>query len=188
YRRQDSNPVYGDVTDPSGEAHSRALGFGGGSKTVDNTNRAGGISLTWTPTARKSLILDLDTTRQEYDNRIHINDEGVEEYPVGTVDNHGAMLRIGNNGRIEPRAGYAPTQEFTRDSWAITHEGSWAFGNSQVSLAYVETDNAGRTLPFTVAERQQLQQLWNAACTRMGGSVGGSGYCAPGAAIGFRNA
>lgn len=188
YRRQASNPVYGDVTDPAGEAHSRALGFGGGGKTVDNTNRAGGISLTWTPTGRQSLTLDLDTSRQEYDNRIRINDEGVEEYPVGTVDNHGAMLRIGNNGRIEPRAGYAPTQEFTRDSWAITHEGSWAFGNSQVSLAYVETDNAGRTLPFTVAERQQLQQLWNAACTRMGGSVGGSGYCAPGAAIGFRNA
>src|SRR5690606_25192882 len=188
YRRDASNPVYDDVTDPAGERHSRALGFGGGGKTVDNTNKAGGISLAWTPTDSQTLTLDVDTSRQEYDNAIRINDEGVEEYPVGTVDNHGAMLRIGNNGRIEPRAGYAPTQEFTRDSWSLTHEGSWSFGTSLVSLAYVETDNRGRTLPFTVAERRQLQQLWNAACTNLGGSVGAGGYCAPGAAIGFRNA
>lgn len=188
YKRDASNPVYGDVVDPAGERHSRSLGFGGGGKTVDNTNKAAGISLAWTPTGAQTLTLDVDTSRQEYDNAIRVNDAGVEEYPVGTVDNHGAVLRIGNNGRVEPRAGYAPTQEFTRDSWALTHEGSWSFGNSLVSLAYVETDNRGRTLPFTVAERQSLQQIWNAACTSLGGIVGGSGYCAPGAAIGFRNA
>ena len=188
YRRDASNPTYGDVVDPAGEVHSRALGFGGGGKTVDNTNKAGGISLAWTPSDTQTVTFDYDVSRQEYDNAIKINDAGVEEYPVGTVDNHGAMLRIGNNGRIEPRAGYAPTQEFTRDSWSLTHEGQWSFGNSFVSLSHVETNNKGRTLPFTVAERKQLQQLWNAACTSLGGNVGSSGYCAPSAAIGFRNA
>jgi outer membrane receptor for ferrienterochelin and colicins len=42
YRRDASNPVYADAVDPSGESHARALGFGGGGKTVDNTNKAGG--------------------------------------------------------------------------------------------------------------------------------------------------
>ena len=189
YRRDASNPTYADVTDPAGEAHSRSLGFGGGGKTVDNTNKSAGIALAWNVADNQTLTLDVDTSRQEYDNAIKTNDAGVAEYPVGTVDNYGAMLRIGNSGRIEPRAGYAPTQKFTRDNWSLTHEGNWSFGNSLVSLAYVETSNQGRTLPFGVAERQALQQLWNAACTNLGGSINaGTGYCAPSAAIGYRNA
>ena len=188
YERKASNPTYADVIDPAGESHSRALGFGGGGKTVDNTNKSAGISLAWTPTDSQTITLDADASRQEYNNAITINDAGVEEYPVGTVDNYGAMLRVGSNGRVEPRAGYAPTQEFSRNNVALTHEGNWAFGNSMVSLAYVETDNKGRTLPFTVAERQSLQQLWNSACSNLGGSIGGNGYCAPGAAMGYRNA
>src|SRR5690606_1201087 len=34
YDRQASSPVYDEVTDPAGEVHTRALGFGGGGKTV----------------------------------------------------------------------------------------------------------------------------------------------------------
>ena len=189
YERKASNPTYADVIDPAGEAHSRSLGFGGGGKTVDNTNKSAGVSLAWTPTDNQTITLDADVSRQEYDNQITINDAGVEEYPVGTVDNYGAMLRVGNNGRVEPRAGYAPTQQFTRNNLSLTHEGDWDFGNSLVSLAYVETENKGRTLPFTVAERQQVQQLWNSACTSLGGSVSAAtGYCAPSAAMGYRNA
>ncbi len=188
YRREASNPVYGDVVDPAGESHSRALGFGGGGKTVDNTNKAAGISLTWMPGDAQTVTFDYDVSRQEYDNAIRTNDAGVEEYPVGTVDSLGAMLRIGGDGRIEPRAGYAPSQEFTRDSWSLGHQGDWSFGSSQVTLSRVSTRNEGRTLPFTVGERRELQQLWNSACTTLGGSIGASGYCAPGAAIGYRNA
>ncbi len=99
------------------------------------------------------------------------------------------MLRIGNNGRVEPRAGYAPTQEFTRDTWSLSHEGQWSFGTSRVTLSHVATNNDGRTLPFSVSERQSLQGLWNAACVNMGGAVNaGTGYCAPSSAIGFNNA
>ena len=177
YRRDASNPVYADAIDPAGETHSRSLGFGGGGKTVDNTNKAGGITLTWTPDERQSLSFDYDSSRQEYDNAIRRNDAGVEEYPVGTVDNYGAVLRIGNNGRVEPRVGYAPQQRFTRDTWSLSHEGSWAFGNTRAVLSRVETRNEGRTLPFTVAERRQLQSLWNAACTALGGAVGDDGFC-----------
>lgn len=188
YNRKASNPVYDSILDPNGDAIDRALGFGGGGKTVDNTNWSGGVSLTLTPTHNQTITFDYDISRQKYDNAIRINDAGVEEYPVGTVDSLGAILRIGANGRVEPRAGYDAIQEFTRDSWAITHEGKWSFGNSRVTLSRVATNNNGRTIPFSVSERQDLQQIWNSACTNMGGSVSGqTGYCAPSAAMGYSN-
>ncbi len=182
YDRDASNPVYAPVTDPSGKAHNRSMTFGGGGKTVDNTNKAGGVTLTWMPSDKQTVTFDYDVSRQEYDNAIKINDAGVEEYPVGTVDNINSIWSAGNaclgaagananacraNGgtwgrRANPRAGYGPVQEFTRDTWALTHEGQWGFGNSFVSLAHVATNNDGRTMPFTVAEREQLLQMIDA--------------------------
>lgn len=176
YNRDASNPVYETVVDPAGHEHVRALGFGGGGKTVDNENIAGGLSLTFTPTAAQTLTLDYDASRQQYDNAIQINDAGDPEYPVGTVDNIDSIWSAGNfclgagganasacagNGgtwsrRANPRVGYAAAQEFTREAWALTHEGRWSFGNSRVSLSHVATNNDGRTMPFTVAERDLL--------------------------------
>ena len=186
YDRKASNPTYASDIDPNGVEVPRSLGFGGGGKTVDNENQSLGARLSWALTDKQTVYLDIDTSKQEYDNAIKRNDAGVEEYPVGTVDNYGAMLRLGSNGRIEPRAGYAPTQEFTRDTWSLTHEGKWDFGNSFVSLSHVATNNNGRTLPFSVAERQGLQALWNTACATAGGSVSGSGFC-PTSGTGFNN-
>ncbi|RTQ90414.1 MULTISPECIES: TonB-dependent receptor domain-containing protein [Stenotrophomonas] len=179
YDRDASNPRYSPAIDPNGTPHARTLGFGGGGKTVDNTNKAGGLSLEWNINEDQRLTLDYDTSRQEYDNSIKINDAGVEEYPVGTVDNINSIWRTANfcrNGsgananacrvsggtwarRADPRVGYGPTQEFTRDAWALTHEGKWGFGNSLVSLSHVSTNNDGRTMPFTVAERELLLQM-----------------------------
>lgn len=188
YKRDASNPVYRPVIDPNGVDIARTLGFGTGGKTVDNENLSGGFTLAFTPTDNQTLTFDYDASRQKYDNKIKINDSGVEEYPVGTVDNYGAMLRIGNNGRVEPRAGYSPSQQFTRNAWSVSHEGRWSFGNSRVTLSHVATNNDGRTLPFSVAERQSLQTLWNAACVSLGGTVnGGTGYC-PTGGTGYSNA
>ncbi len=179
YERDASNPVYAPVTDPGGVSHDRSLGFGAGGKTVDNKNIALGGSLSWVVADNQRVVFDYDTSKQEYDNAIKINDDGVEEYPVGTVDNFGAVLRLANSGRMEPRAGYSPSQEFTRDTWSVSHEGEWSFGDSFVSLAHVATNNDGRTLPFSVDERQSLQLLWNAACVNLGGVVTGAGNCVP---------
>lgn len=169
YERDASSPGYDAVVDPAGHVHTRSLGFGGGGKTVNNTNTTAGASLIWTPAENQTVTLDWDTSRQEYDNKIKTNDSGDLEYPVGTVDNIESVWRATPNNciaagtctRAEPRVGYSPTQEFTRDAWSITHEGEWRIGNSFVSLAYVETNNDGRTLPFTVAERQQLLEMIN---------------------------
>ncbi|MBY9067504.1 TonB-dependent receptor [Hyphomonas sp. WL0036] len=178
YDREASNPEYAAVTDPAGQAHYRSLGFGGGGKTVDNTNISYGFTFDWLISENQNLSFDFDGSKQDYDNSPIYNAQGVASFPLGTVDDFGTMLRVGGSGRIEPRAGYSESQEFTRDSWALTHQGEWDFGNSFVSLAYVATNNNGRTLPFSVAERQNLQVLWNSACVSAGGSVGGNGYCA----------
>ncbi len=179
YQRDASNPAYESVTDPAGVTHNRSLGFGGGGKTVDNTNISYGGTLIWLMAANQTLTFDYDASKQEYDNKIKINDAGVEEYPVGTVDNINSIFTAGNfclgatgsnatacaaNGgtwsrRANPRAGYSPTQEFTREGWSLTHDGEWGFGNSFISLAYVATNNDGRTLPFSVAEREQLLEM-----------------------------
>src|SRR5690606_34725810 len=71
----------------------------------------------------------------------------------------------------------APHQRFPRDPWSLPHERSGAFGTPRAVRPRVETRNEGRTLPFTVAERRQLQSLWNAACTALGGAVGDDGFC-----------
>lgn len=186
YNREASNPEYASVTDPAGEVHNRSIGFGGGGKTVDNTNISYGFTVDWLIADNQTLSFDYDGSKQDYDNKPTFSDTGAASYPLGTVDDYGAMLRLGGSGRIEPRAGYSETQEFTRDSWSLTHKGEWDFGNSFVSLAYVGTNNNGRTLPFGVAERQALQGLWNTACVNAGGTVAGSGYC-PVGGTGYSN-
>lgn len=153
YNRLESNPKYDDVTDPSGTIHSRELGFGGGGKTVDNDNKSIGATLSWTPTQNQRIFFDIDTYQQKYDN---------SQGQLGTVDGIDSIWRTATTAGIEsaaPRVGYSEDQEFTRDSWSIAHDGEWSFGNSFVSFQQVKTNNNGRTLPFTVAERQDLYNI-----------------------------
>lgn len=179
YKRNASSPVYDSVKDPAGYEHVRSLGFGGGGKTVDNRNWSAGGTLTLTPTDNQTITFDYDVSRQRYDNKIKINDAGNEEYPVGTVDNINSIWSAGDfclgasgstaaacadNGgtwsrRANPRAGYAPTQKFIRDSWSLSHQGEWGFGNSIVTLSHVATNNKGRTMPFTKTERDILLEM-----------------------------
>ena len=64
YERDASTPEYEAITAPDGTVFERALGFGGGGKTVDNTNKSAGVTLSWTPTDSQSVIFDYDTSRQ----------------------------------------------------------------------------------------------------------------------------
>ena len=181
YNRDASSPVYAPVVYPNGETSIRALGFGAGGKTVDSETEVLGGRLSWTPTDSQSLVFDIETSKQEYNNTPVMNDSGVLEYPVGTVDNITSIWSAGNvciggtgnnqnactnsggtwSRRANPRVGYSAAQEFTRDTWSLTHEGKWDIGNSFVSLAYVDTNNLGRTMPFTVAERRELLAMFD---------------------------
>lgn len=165
YQRRASEPEYEVIFDPAGTAHERVLGFGGGGKTVDNTNRSAGIRLSWTPTDAQSVTLDYDTSKQIYDNAPFVNNLGTLAYPLGTVD--------GINGiwRANPQVGYIASQKFTRDQWSITHQGQWAFGNSEVSLSRVDSANLGRTMPFTVEERLLHRQVFQGTGPYRGLSV-----------------
>lgn len=161
YKRDASNPEFEDAVDPNGVTRTRTLGFGGGGKTVDNTNKALGFSLHLTPTANQRISFDYDASKQVYDNEPYLDPDGNLQYPLGTVDSLATIWRA-SGGVVQPRAGYADEQEFTRNAWSLSHEGKWDFGTSFLALSYVETDNNGRTMPFSVAERQELQALWNA--------------------------
>lgn len=151
YDKDASNPEYAPAVDPNGVVHERTVGFGGGGRLVKNTNRALGMSLSLTPDARQSITVDWDISRQKYDN---------SQSQLGTLDSPSTIWRAGG-GMVQPRVGYTAEQRFTRDSWAITHEGDWDFGRSSVSLGYVDTKNKGRTLPFSTDERRLLQQMWD---------------------------
>lgn len=153
YSQDASNPEYDPVTDPNGVVQERELGFGGGGRTVDNEDAALGFTLRWNPTDNQRISLDYDDSVQTYDN---------SESQLGT---HDSPERL-------PRAGYAEDQEFTREQIALTHEGEWGFGFSNVSLTYLATNNDGRTMPLTAAERQQYDDIIanNADCVADAGS------------------
>ncbi len=161
YERDASQPEYELIYDPAGGAHERSLGFGGGGKTVDNTNKSLGMTLNWNLSEAQRLSFDYDLSQQKYDNTPYTNNLGTLSYPLGTVDNIASIWQE-RRGAVNPRAGYAADQQFDRNQWSITHDADWGFGKSLVSLAHIDTKNEGRTLPLTVAERLLLQDMWDA--------------------------
>ncbi|MDK2760925.1 MAG: TonB-dependent receptor [Sphingopyxis sp.] len=172
YNRKPSEPDFAPTTDPSGVVHVRGLGFGGGGKTVQNINKSAGVTISLTPSDKQSLTVDFDYSRQSYDNS-PVTDPatGITSFPLGTVDSLATIWRASNAGMVQPQVGYTNDQLFDRLNWAVTHQGDWGFARSFISLAYVNTNNKGRTMPFSVAERLELQGLWNAACAAIGAAA-----------------
>jgi outer membrane receptor for ferrienterochelin and colicins len=170
FDRDASDPEYAPAMDPDGNWVSRELGFGGGGKTVDNTNWSAGATLNYMPNDKHTVIFSYDNSEQKYDN---------DGNQLGTEDTFDAMLRI-VNAAIQPRAGYAKDQRFGREQWALQHLGEWQGDiRSNISLSGVDTSNLGRTLPYTVAERNGLQGLWNTACLKAGGKNNAALNCVP---------
>lgn len=162
YQADASAPELEPAVDPAGNVHYRSLGFGGGGKTVESESEEYGVTLTYTPNSRNTIRFDYDTSTQVRDNRPVRNPDGTLSYPLGTKDNIEALWAV-RGGQVNPRAGYAEDQEFTRDWWSLSHEGEWRFGTSFVSLSHVDTANEGRTLPLTVSERLLLQDMYDGA-------------------------
>src|SRR5690606_7308469 len=57
---------------------------------------------------------------------------------------------------------------YERDQLALTHLGRWGWADSETSLMKLTSNNLGRSLPLTVEERADLQQLWYDVCARRG--------------------
>ncbi|RIV82304.1 TonB-dependent receptor [Aurantiacibacter zhengii] len=161
YERMASNPEFVPVIDPSGEEQVRALGFGGGGRTVDNTNYSAGGTLSWMPSVDHRIAFDYDISRQIYDNT-PVTDPVTTEvsFPLGTLDSIDTIWQT-RGGIVAPRVGYKDEQRYDRTNWSIAHNGEWSFGTSFISLAHVDTVNRGRTRPFSVAERLLLQDIYD---------------------------
>jgi len=192
YDREESIPEWDALPLPSppnepGSVFERALGFGGGGKQVANTNWNAGARLAFTPHENHDLLLDYDIARQKYDNSAG---------QTGTLDSLESLWRSGNatldnpaynpalptdpsnqptltRRVVQPRVGYTPYQRYERDQVSLTHIGRWSIGTSETSVTHATSTNLGRSLPLTVAERAQLQTLWDDVCTRRGQSA----YC-----------
>ena len=172
YDAKASNPEWDALTLPDGSLWERSIGFGGGGKSVANTNWNTGVRLDFRVNDDHELWLDYDVSRQKYDN---------SEGQTGTLDSLGSLWRVGNavipnpNGSgtvtrrvVQPRVGYTAYQRYERDQLSLTHQGRYSFGTWQTSLTHSKSSNLGRSLPLTLDERANLQTLWNDVCRRTG--------------------
>ncbi len=161
YERQASSPEFEPATDPNGKVHVRQLGFGSGGRTVDSDSEQFGFSLYYTPFDNQSFKFDYDNSNQTYDNTPTYDiDSGEISYPLGTKDNIESIW-ADRRGVVNPRAGYAANQEFSREWWSISHDAQWDGFSSMIALSYVDTANDGRTLPLSVQERLLLQEMYD---------------------------
>jgi len=190
YDAKASNPEWDALTLPDGTLWERSIGFGGGGKSVANTNWNTGLRLDFRINDDHELWLDYDVSRQKYDN---------SEGQTGTLDSLASLWRVGNavipnpNGSgtitrrvVQPRVGYTAYQRYERDQLSLTHQGRYSFGTWQTSLTHSKSNNLGRSLPLTLDERANLQTLWNDVCQR----TGAANNCAAGRsnALGALNA
>ena len=172
YHADESIPEWPVLTLPDGSEWNRALGFGSGGKQVASTNWSGGVRLDWTPNEQHRILFDYDVSRQNYDN---------SQGQTGTLDGIESLWRSGNavipnpNGSgtitrrvVQPRVGYTPEQRYEREQFSLTHIGEWSIGRSETSLMRIDSRNLGRSLPLSIAERAELQDLWNDVCARRG--------------------
>ncbi|NMG37371.1 TonB-dependent receptor [Azoarcus sp. TTM-91] len=88
-----------------------------------------GARLTLTPNKDHDLWLDIDTTKQSYDN---------SKQQLGTLGAAG---------------GYGPTQKYNRDKFLLAHNWRTGSGLLESSLSYNETETVGRLIPARMIGR-----------------------------------
>ncbi|TDN48699.1 TonB-dependent receptor-like protein [Azoarcus indigens] len=88
-----------------------------------------GARLTLTPNKDHDLWLDIDTTKQSYDN---------SKQQLGTLGAAG---------------GYGPTQQYNRDKFLLAHNWRTGSGLLESSLSYNETETVGRLIPARLLGR-----------------------------------
>lgn len=163
YEQQASSPSFEPAVDPNGKVHVRSLGFGSGGRTVDNTNEQYGFTVTYTPVENHHISFDYDNSSQVYDNTPSYDIESdTITYPLGTKDSIEALWQD-RGGQVNPRAGYAEDQQFDRQWWSLSYDAELNWATMKASVSYVDTQNNGRTLPLSAAERLHLQEMYDGA-------------------------
>lgn len=182
YSQQGSNPDWDPIPLPDGTLWERTLGFGAGGREVAGESWNAGVRLAFMPNDNHDFWIDADMSRQKHDNT---------EGQTGTLDGIDSLWRSGNatvdnpnydpslptgpdnpltvtRRVVQPRVGYTEYQRYERDQIAFSHVGRFDFGTWQSSIMHNTSNNLGRSLPLTIAERTDLQTLWNDVCERRG--------------------
>lgn len=114
-----------------------------GAAPVDGRNYNFGARLTLTPVQGHDFALDIERSRQIYNN---------DECQLGNLDgwSSGSAVTGCNTERPEQINGYTDEQRFERDQVALTHSGELGWGVLDSSLSYKTTETLGRTIPGTL--------------------------------------
>lgn len=165
FNREETSPGYAaclplPAQDVDGNANAECFqdaGNFGDKKIVAAQNWNVGATLNYTPTKNHDIRFEYDIARQRYDNT---------EGQTGTLDSVASLWRQNSGalaGIVAPRVGYTPQQRVEREQFVLAHNGKWSFADSVSSLTVSRSANLGRSLPLTVAERAELQDIWDQA-------------------------
>lgn len=154
YIREPSEPGYQvELPLPDGSTWSDSGSFGD-KKIVGAKTWNLGSTVNYTPSKDHLLSLTYDIAKQRYNN-VHGQ--------VGSLDAANNMWRVNANGIIQPRVGYSPYQRVQREQFVLSYIGNFDLGTWTNHLTYSTSENLGRSLPFTLEERQSLQNIWDTA-------------------------
>lgn len=161
YERDESEPGYNDSLPlPDGSIWEDSGSFGD-KKIVAAKNWNAGVTLNWILNEQHRLSAEFDVAKQRYDNT---------EGQTGTLDGPQSLWRANGGGIVQPRVGYTPYQRVQRHQFVLRHDASFSFGTLDTSLTVSSSENLGRSLPLTVEERGQVQDIWNQAIADQGGN------------------
>lgn len=158
FERDNSEPTYSEnLPLPDGTAWIDDGSFGD-RKIVAAENTSVGFSLDYQVNDIHAIAFEYDQTKQRYDNT---------RGQTGTLDSPVSLWRL-SGGVVNPRVGYARYQKFEREQMVLAHVAEFENGTWRTDLTQSFSENQGRSLPLTVAEREQVQSIWDQAVIDQG--------------------
>ncbi len=114
-----------------------------GAAPVEGRNYSIGGRLSLTPHADHDLALDVERSRQVYNN---------DECQLGNLDGFSSGNAVSGCSQVSPQTinGYRDELRFERDQIALFHTARLGFGNLESSLTHNSTETLGRTVPGTL--------------------------------------
>jgi outer membrane receptor for ferrienterochelin and colicins len=158
FDRENSEPTYSDnLPLPDGNIWVDEGSFGD-RKIVGAENANVGFSFNYQLNDRHELAFEYDLSNQRYDNT---------RGQTGTLDSPISLWRL-SGGVVNPRVGYARYQKFDREQMVLAHVARFEQGTFTTNLTSSTSENHGRSLPLTVAERLGVQSIWDQAVIDQG--------------------